>query len=93
MRVIMDVPTDALAIKEVGKVLDLIRSLKDHGVAVIIISHRMDDIFYCCDRVMALYQGTNFAESTLGATSRNEVIGWIMGTKGHSTGLAHDNMH
>ncbi|MGV3490175.1 MAG: ATP-binding cassette domain-containing protein [Devosia sp.] len=91
--VIMDEPTAALAIKEVGKVLDLVKSLKDHGVAVIIISHRMDDIFYCCDRVMALYQGTNFAESTLGATSRNEVIGWIMGTKGHSTGLAHDNMH
>ena len=91
--VIMDEPTAALAIKEVGKVLDLVRSLKDHGVAVIIISHRMDDIFYCCDRVMALYQGTNFAESELPKTSRNEVIGWIMGTKGHTSGLAHDNMH
>lgn len=91
--VIMDEPTAALAIKEVGKVLDLIKGLKDHGVAVIIISHRMDDIFYCCDRVMALYQGTNFAEAQLAATSRNEVIGWIMGTKGHAEGLAHDNMH
>jgi simple sugar transport system ATP-binding protein len=91
--VIMDEPTAALAIKEVGKVLDLVRSLKEHGVAVIIISHRMDDIFYCCDRVMALYQGTNFAESELPKTSRNEVIGWIMGTKGHTTALAHDNMH
>lgn len=91
--VIMDEPTAALAIKEVGKVLDLVRSLKEHGVAVIIISHRMDDIFYCCDRVMALYQGTNFAESELGKTSRNEVIGWIMGTKGHTATLAHDNMH
>jgi simple sugar transport system ATP-binding protein len=91
--VIMDEPTAALAIKEVGKVLDLIRSLKDHGVAVIIISHRMDDIFYCCDRVMALYQGTNFADARLSDTSRNEVIGWIMGTKGHTSGLAHDNMH
>ncbi len=91
--VIMDEPTAALAIKEVGKVLDLIRSLKDHGVAVIIISHRMDDIFYCCDRVMALYQGTNFADARLGDTSRNEVIGWIMGTKGHATALAHDQVH
>jgi simple sugar transport system ATP-binding protein len=91
--VIMDEPTAALAIKEVGKVLDLIRSLKEHGVAVIIISHRMDDIFYCCDRVMALYQGTNFAESTLEKTSRNEVIGWIMGTKGHTESLAHDKVH
>jgi simple sugar transport system ATP-binding protein len=91
--VIMDEPTAALAIKEVGKVLDLIRSLKEHGVAVIIISHRMDDIFYCCDRVMALYQGTNFAEAELSATSRNEVIGWIMGTKGHTEALAHDKVH
>jgi simple sugar transport system ATP-binding protein len=90
--VIMDEPTAALAIKEVGKVLDLISSLKDHGVAVIIISHRMDDIFYCCDRVMALYQGTNFAEARLSDTSRNEVIGWIMGTKNHNEELAHDRV-
>jgi simple sugar transport system ATP-binding protein len=91
--VIMDEPTAALAIKEVGKVLDLIRSLKEHGVAVIIISHRMDDIFYCCDRVMALYQGSNFAEAKLQETNRNEVIGWIMGTKGHSEQLAHDKVN
>jgi simple sugar transport system ATP-binding protein len=42
----------------------------------------MDDIFSVCDRVMALFQGTNFAESTLKNTSRDEVIGWIMGKKG-----------
>ena len=90
--VIMDEPTAALAVKEVGKVLDLIRSLKDHGVSVILISHRMDDIFYVCDRVMALYHGANFAEAPLAGTSRNEVIGWIMGTRGHETGLAHDRV-
>jgi len=91
--VIMDEPTAALAIKEVGKVLDLIRRLKDHGVGVILISHRMDDVFYVCDRVMALFHGRNFAEARLGETSRNEVIGWIMGTKGHSTALAHDKVN
>jgi simple sugar transport system ATP-binding protein len=91
--VIMDEPTAALAIKEVGKVLDLIKSLKDHGVSVILISHRMDDIFYVCDRVMALFRGRNFAESKLAETSRNEVIGWIMGTKGHTAELAHDRVH
>jgi simple sugar transport system ATP-binding protein len=79
--VIMDEPTAALAIKEVGKVLDLINSLKKMGVSVIIISHRMDDIFAVCDRVMALFQGTNFAEAELSKTSRDEVIGWIMGKK------------
>ena len=41
----------------------------------------MDDIFYVCDRVMALFQGTNFAEAELPKTSRDEVIGWIMGKK------------
>ena len=84
--------SQALAIKEVGKVLDLIKSLKDHGVGVILISHRMDDIFYVCDRVMALFQGTNFAEALLGDTNRNEVIGWIMGAKGHREALAHDRI-
>ncbi len=79
--VIMDEPTAALAIREVKKVLDLIRSLRDHGVSVILISHRMDDIFYVCDRVMALFHGRNFAEATLEATNRNEVIGWIMGSQ------------
>ena len=79
--VIMDEPTAALAIKEVGKVLDLINNLKKMGVSVIIISHRMDDIFAVSDRVMALFQGTNFAESELSKTTRNEVIGWIMGKK------------
>ena len=77
--VIMDEPTAALAVKEVGKVLDLIRGLKNLGVGVIVISHRMDDIFSVSDRVMALFQGANFAESQLKETSRDEVVGWIMG--------------
>ena len=79
--VIMDEPTAALAVKEVGKVLDLIRGLKNLGVGVIVISHRMDDIFSVSDRVMALFQGANFAESQLKETSRDEVVGWIMGKK------------
>lgn len=91
--VIMDEPTAALAIKEVGKVLDLIVGLKDRGISVVIISHRMDDIFYVCDRVMALYHGANFAESHLTSTTRSEVIGWIMGTKENTQELAHDRVN
>jgi simple sugar transport system ATP-binding protein len=90
--VIMDEPTAALAVKEVGKVLDLIKSLKEHGVSVILISHRMDDVFYVADRVMAIFHGRNFAEAPLKSTSRNEVIGWIMGTKGQTESLAHDRV-
>ena len=90
--VIMDEPTAALAIKEVGKVLDLIKRLRDQGTSVILISHRMDDVFFVCDRVMALFHGRNFEESEIASTSRNEVIGWIMGTKGHTEALAHDRL-
>lgn len=78
--VIMDEPTAALAVKEVVKVLDLIRRLKSLNVAVIIISHRMDDIFNVCDRVMALFHGKNFAEALISETSHDELIGWVMGT-------------
>ena len=90
--VIMDEPTAALAIKEVRKVLDLIKDLKEHGHSVILISHRMDDIFYVCDRVMSLFRGQNFAEAQLNKTSREEVIGWIMGNKSQSNeaSRAHD---
>ncbi len=91
--VIMDEPTAALAVKEVGKVLDLIKRLKDRGVGVILISHRMDDVFYVSDRVMALFHGRNFADAPIHETNRNEVIGWIMGTKGHTEALAHDLVH
>jgi simple sugar transport system ATP-binding protein len=84
--VIMDEPTAALAVREVRKVLDLVRDLRRHGIAVIFISHRMDDIFYVCDRVMALFHGRNFAAAPLSDIDRNDVIGWIMGNKSGSAG-------
>lgn len=82
--VIMDEPTAALAVREVAKVLDMIRGLRERGISVILISHRLDDIFSVCDRVMALYHGRNFAEAPLDSIERNDVVGWIMGNR---TGL------
>jgi simple sugar transport system ATP-binding protein len=79
--VIMDEPTAALAIREVNKVLTLIKGLRDHGVSIVLISHRMDDIFYVCDRVMAMFHGRNFAEGRLTEVDRDAVIGWIMGSR------------
>jgi simple sugar transport system ATP-binding protein len=79
--VIMDEPTAALAVKEVGKVLELVKELKHSGVSVVLISHRMDDIFTVCDRAVALYRGHNFASGSLKEIERDEVIGWIMGNR------------
>jgi simple sugar transport system ATP-binding protein len=89
--VIMDEPTAALAVKEVGKVLDLIKDLKNHGISVILISHRLDDVFYVCDRVMALFHGRNLAEAPLSEVDRNDVIGWIMGHRTHEQ-VPHDQV-
>jgi simple sugar transport system ATP-binding protein len=79
--VIMDEPTAALAVKEVGKVLDTIRRLKEHGIAVIIVSHRLQDIFRVCDRVTVLRGGRNAGERNIGETTMDEVVGMIVGAR------------
>ncbi len=54
---IMDEPTAALGVREAGKVLGLIQSLKAEGITVIIISHRLGDIFEVADRVILMRRG------------------------------------
>jgi ABC-type sugar transport system ATPase subunit len=55
--VIMDEPTAALGVAQTRVVLDLVRRLADQGVAVLIISHNMNDVFQVADRVAVLYLG------------------------------------
>ena len=55
--VIMDEPTAALAVREVQSVLDLIRRLKSEGIAVILISHRLNDVLAVTDRIVVLRHG------------------------------------
>ncbi len=54
---IMDEPTAALAVAEQAKVPDLARSLKDHGVGVIIISYQMRDVSAISDRIIVMHRG------------------------------------
>jgi len=77
--VIMDEPTAALAVKEVGKVLEIIRGLKEHGIAVIIISHRMQDVFQVSDRIAVLRQGRNAGERLTKQTTMDEIVAMIVG--------------
>ncbi|WP_292541830.1 ATP-binding cassette domain-containing protein, partial [Mesorhizobium sp.] len=55
--VIMDEPTAALAVREVQSVLDLIRRLRSEGIAVILISHRLNDVLSVTDRIVVLRHG------------------------------------
>jgi simple sugar transport system ATP-binding protein len=79
--VIMDEPTAALAVKEVGKVLDLIDGLKDHDVSVILISHRLQDIFAVCDRIMVLRQGQVVGNLPKSKTSMDQIVALITGAQ------------
>lgn len=77
--VLMDEPTAAISVRQVAEVLDLIRRLKDQNIAVILISHRMPDVFAVCDRVAVLRRGEKVAEKAIDDTSPEEVTGLITG--------------
>ena len=77
--VIMDEPTAALAVREVDHVLDLIRQLKTQDIAVILISHRLTDVFAVSDRIVALRQGQVIADEPTVQTSMNQVVAHIVG--------------
>ena len=77
--VIMDEPTAALAVREVEHVLDLIRNLKKQRIGVILISHRLTDVFSVCDRIVVLRQGTVIADDATPDTSMNAVVAHIVG--------------
>jgi simple sugar transport system ATP-binding protein len=77
--VIMDEPTASLAVAEARKVLELIRRLKEQKVAVVLISHRLQDVLEVADRIVVLNRG-RVAGVLEGSTTRMEdVVALIVG--------------
>jgi D-xylose transport system ATP-binding protein len=79
--VILDEPTAALGVAQTEQVLNLVRRLADQGVAVVIISHNLADVFQVADYISVLYLGQMVAEVETSATTRDDVVGYITGTK------------
>lgn len=79
--VILDEPTAALGVAQTAQVLSLVRRLADHGVAVIIISHNLQDVFKVADDISVLYLGSMTARIATAETNPNDVVGYITGTK------------
>jgi simple sugar transport system ATP-binding protein len=77
--VLMDEPTAAISVRQVAEVLNLIRRLRDHGIAVVLISHRMPDVFSVCDRIVVLRRGSKVADKAIGGSSPEEVTALITG--------------
>ncbi|HYD39525.1 MAG TPA: ATP-binding cassette domain-containing protein [Anaeromyxobacter sp.] len=77
--VLMDEPTAAISVRQVVEVLNLIRRLRDRGIAVVLISHRMPDVFAVSDRIVVLRRGRKVADKPISASSPEEVTGLITG--------------
>ncbi len=78
---IMDEPTAALGVPEQLKVLELIRTLRNRGVPVILISHNMQDVFAVADRVIVMRRGSKAGEVRISDTNENEVVGLMVGAE------------
>ena len=77
--ILMDEPTAAISVRQVAEVLDLIRRLRDQGIAIILISHRMPDVFAVADRVSVLRRGRKVADKRTSDSSPEEITGLITG--------------
>jgi len=78
---IMDEPTAALGVAEQKKVLNLVRTLKDQGIGIIIISHQMYDVFEVADRLAVMRRGVLVGERIVKETNADEVVGLIVGSE------------
>ena len=72
--VIMDEPTASLAVVEIQKVLELTKRLMEHGISIIIISHRLDDIFAVSDRIFILKHGRRVDVKETAQTNKDEIV-------------------
>ncbi len=82
---ILDEPTAALGVAQTEQVLNLVRRLADNGLAVILISHNLNDVFEVADNIAALYLGTMAAQVKKSEVIPNQVIELI--TTGKSAGV------
>ena len=72
--VILDEPTAALAVAQTEQVLKLVRQLADNGLAVIVISHNLNDVFQVADNIAAMYLGSMAAQVEKNSVTQNDVV-------------------
>ena len=84
--VIMDEPTAALGVVQTRQVLDLVKRLRDRGLAVMVISHNLNDVFEVADRIAVLYLGRMVIQDKASAFDRQLVVEYM------TTGGMHRNV-
>ncbi len=82
--IIMDEPTAALSVAAIDKVIDLVRELKAQGSSIIIISHRLEDIYRVSDRMIVLRQGRKVTDTPVEGELhdfREKVVAYMIGAR------------
>src|SRR5512143_1610961 len=82
--IIMDEPTAALSVAAIGKVLDLVRELKAQGCSIIVISHRLEDIYQVSDRMVVLRHGRKVCDYPVAGDIHEfheRVVAYIVGAR------------
>ena len=93
--VIMDEPTAALGVTQTGMVLSLIERLKENGLAVLMISHNLNDVFAVADRMAVLYLGKMVAQDVKSVFDRQSIVEYMttgglgLTTAGPASGAHH----
>lgn len=77
--IVMDEPTSSLDKKEVSSLMDMIRELKKKGIAVLFISHRLDEIFEICERVTILKDGECVGTYDVDQITQHEMVCKMLG--------------
>jgi D-xylose transport system ATP-binding protein len=86
--VILDEPTAALGVAQTEQVLKLVRRLADRGLAVVLISHNLNDVFAVADNISVLYLGRTAAQVRTKDVTYNQVVELITGGRSGSLGLS-----
>jgi D-xylose transport system ATP-binding protein len=79
--VLLDEPTAALGVQQTAQVLALIKRLREQGLAVVVISHNLADVFEVVDRILVLRLGRKAGVFDAGANSQEEVVAAITGAE------------
>ncbi|MGH3282767.1 MAG: ATP-binding cassette domain-containing protein [Trebonia sp.] len=75
--VIMDEPTAALGVSQTALVLDVIEQLASRGIAVLVISHNLTDVFRVADRIAVLYLGRMASNGPVSSYDTNSTVHWM----------------
>ena len=77
--IVLDEPTSSLTVREVEKLFEMMRNLRDQGISLVYISHKMDEIFEICDEVSVLRDGKLVMTKAIRDTDMNELIAAMVG--------------